>query len=494
MKTLNIFILSKERELELSALLDSFFKHSVSKIPLKITIFYDDSNRETYYHHITYNKFIKENTHWKFIQVNYNDNPPNIDEYLVTGEYNLVLPDNTIFTQDFDLKKLENLQDDDVLDLFKGMNRQKNSVNVAKSLFLSEAHKWDYNDGLYSIEKEGDAFEQIPSTHNHFRYYGKIFVHNAEKPFFDRKIFFYPISPCFINALNEVHTYIDFYDIDVPKQYNPYAFSVRYMCGEIIDLSDMAGYTSNAILDQYEYKFITNSKHKKLHDLVSHAVYINLNHREDRKAHIEKEIEKLNLSAHRIEGEIPNDDLVEEKINLFTSLGRHLDDNSKNLAKSRIGCTLSHLKAVQYAKDNDWDYVLILEDDCQFLEYPLEKINAAIRELDSVPRFDMLYLGANVVTPTRSITPHLAKLHAAWCLHSYILPKHMYDVFLAYDWNNHLIIDSYSMSLQKTYNCYIVAPLVSVQSNSFSDIEQKEVNYSETMKYYFNAMLNKNDN
>lgn len=493
MKTLNIFILGKERELELKALLDSFFKYSLSKVPVKITVFYDDSNRETFYHHITYNKFLKEYSHFKFIQVNYNENPPNIEDYLVPGEYNLVLPDNTIFTQDFDLSKLEQITDEDILDLFKGLNRQKNSINVAKSLFLSEAHTWKSEGALYSIEKEGVAFEQLPK-HNHFKYYGKIFVHNTLKQFEDKKVYFFPFSPCFINALNTVHEYIDFYDIDLPKEYNAYAFSIRYMNGETIDLDEMKNYTPNALLDQYRYKFVKDTRHKKLHHLVSYVLYINLDHREDRKLQIEKEITKLNLTPIRITGEIPDDSFVQEKINLFTAKGTELDENSLNLAKSRMGCTLSHLKAIKYAKEHNWDYALILEDDCEFFEHSLENINLALSELPSVPNFDILYLGANVVTPTQSISTHLAKIKAVWCLHGYIIPKHMYDVFLAFEWNNFLAIDSYIMSLQQSHNCYIVAPLVSVQRPSFSDIENKDVDYSEMMKYYFNAMLNKNDN
>ena len=261
MKTLNIFILGKERELELKALLDSFFKYSVTKIPLKITVFYDDSNRETYYHHVSYNQFLPEYSHFNFIKVNYNEDPPKIEDYLVAHEYNLVLPDNTIFTQYFDLACLETLDSESILDLFKGMNRQKKSINEGKSIFLSESHSWKKEGNLYSLEKEGLAFEQF-SKDNHFKYYGKIFVHNTQKSFEDKKIFFYPISPCFINALNTVHSFIDFYDIDLPKEYNPYAFSIRYMSGEIVNIDEMEGYSSNAVLDQYPYKFKKSSEQK----------------------------------------------------------------------------------------------------------------------------------------------------------------------------------------------------------------------------------------
>lgn len=488
-KKLNIFILTKDRELQLKALLDSFFSYSKKHIPLKVTVFFDNNNNETWFHRHTFERFKKEIGHFDLINADFTANPPVLERHFVQDEYNLVLPDSAVFTQDFDLSVLEELNESDILDLFKGMNRQKNSIDVQKSSFLSDAGVWERKGSLYFLEKEGDAFEQLRKD-NHFRYYGKIFVNN-DIEFSSKRIFFYAISPCFINAINEVHPFIDFYDIDTPKEYNPYAFSVRYSVGEHIDIDEMNGFSPNSLMYQYRHKFKKSSDCPKLKDLVSHALYINLDHREDRRQQIEEEIKKLNLEPLRIASEIPSQDFVDEKIRLFKESGRLIDDHSINLAKSRISCTLSHLKAIRHAKDNNWDYVLILEDDCFFADSSLQIINAALAEIHRVEEFDILYLGSNIVIPFRSIATNLAKIEAAWCMHAYILPKHMYDIFLNFEWNNHLTIDSYVMSFQNVKKSYITCPLVANQRPSYSDIEQKNVDYTHVIEAYFAGMLNK---
>jgi hypothetical protein len=252
MKPLNIFILSKNRECQTKALIDSLQKHLQNTIEIKFTILYDETHTDTQYHVISYRKFLRDYNHLNFISVSYDNNPPNVEDYFITDEYNLVLPDTTIFTLDFDLSFLSNINEHDILDLFKGLNRQKNSVHSSE--FLSEVQCWKREGYLYSIEKEGRAFEQLPKNLP-YKYYGKIFYHTSNITFDDRKIYFYPLSPCFINAVNKAHDFIDFYNLPYIKEYNPYAFSTRYMCGESIDIDEISNYSPNALLDQRPYKF-----------------------------------------------------------------------------------------------------------------------------------------------------------------------------------------------------------------------------------------------
>ena len=68
---------------------------------------------------------------------------------------------------------------------------------------------------------------------------------------------------------------------------------------------------------------------------------INLKHRIDRWKHTLIEFEKLGLIANRFDA-IKNQD-------------------------GRIGCTMSHIKCLEYAIENDLDYILISEDDITFL-------------------------------------------------------------------------------------------------------------------------------
>ena len=68
--------------------------------------------------------------------------------------------------------------------------------------------------------------------------------------------------------------------------------------------------------------------------------YINLDHRKDRKLHVETQLNNLNWQYTRF-----------------------------NACKNKIGelgCTLSHLKLVRMAKEKNLDYIVIVEDDITF--------------------------------------------------------------------------------------------------------------------------------
>jgi glycosyl transferase, family 25 len=67
--------------------------------------------------------------------------------------------------------------------------------------------------------------------------------------------------------------------------------------------------------------------------------YINLDHRTDRKMHMENQLEQIRMAGN---------------ITRFNAI--------KN-ANGRIGCSLSHLKCIQLAKEANWESVMILEDD-----------------------------------------------------------------------------------------------------------------------------------
>ena len=71
--------------------------------------------------------------------------------------------------------------------------------------------------------------------------------------------------------------------------------------------------------------------------------YINLDHRTDRKRHIEQQLEQIRMT---------------DNITRFNAI--------KN-ANGRIGCSLSHLKCLQMAKEAKWESVMILEDDILFM-------------------------------------------------------------------------------------------------------------------------------
>ena len=90
-------------------------------------------------------------------------------------------------------------------------------------------------------------------------------------------------------------------------------------------------------------------------------LYINLDHRQDRKKHIEKEISRMEFDpkiVHRISA-------------IYDRMCGHL------------GCGLSHIKALEVALQNKWQRVMILEDDFKFLVRSAE-LHASIKEADCI--------------------------------------------------------------------------------------------------------------
>ena len=75
---------------------------------------------------------------------------------------------------------------------------------------------------------------------------------------------------------------------------------------------------------------------------IKHAFYINLDHRTDRKEHIEKQLAKVGIRAER-----------------FNAIRMH---------NGAVGCSMSHLKILQDAHVQRLSHVLIMEDDITFLQ------------------------------------------------------------------------------------------------------------------------------
>ena len=84
---------------------------------------------------------------------------------------------------------------------------------------------------------------------------------------------------------------------------------------------------------------------------IKNIYYINLDSRPDRKSHFEKQMQLIGLSATRF--------------------------NAIKHSIGAIGCSMSHLKCLQIAKERNWSHVFICEDDILFLNPNLLKENLA---------------------------------------------------------------------------------------------------------------------
>lgn len=162
-----------------------------------------------------------------------------------------------------------------------------------------------------------------------------------------------------------------------------------------------------------------------------------------------------------------------------------------------LGCLRSHILCVKDAKKNKYNNILILEDDAMI------NVETVKRNTISVPKdFDMLYLGYNINNGYKH-SKDLLKVVSAQCLHSYVLNKRVFNYVLenvGKDWESfpeYMIRNVFERQVNfkpraidlfygkivnqirgKSYGVY---PMISLQKPSFSDIENKEVDYNKIM-------------
>ena len=203
-----------------------------------------------------------------------------------------------------------------------------------------------------------------------------------------------------------------------------------------------------------------------LHD-IKHAFYINLEHRTDRKEYVEEELKKIGITANRF--------------------------NAIKMENGAIGCSMSHLKILQNAQQNNLDHVLIVEDDITFLNPELFKsqINQFFKIHNN--NWDVILLAGNNMPPYENIDDTCIKVSRCQTTTGYLVNKHYIKVLLQNvkmglthllnkpNEKNKFAIDKFWFVLQSSSKWYLITPLTVVQREDYSDIEKKLTNYKDMM-------------
>jgi GR25 family glycosyltransferase involved in LPS biosynthesis len=204
---------------------------------------------------------------------------------------------------------------------------------------------------------------------------------------------------------------------------------------------------------------------------IKHCLYINLESRKDRREHIEGELKSIGINSIRF--------------------------NAIKLQNGRIGCSMSHLKCLQIAKKNNWPYVMICEDDLLFLDKGLavKQMNHFLA-LHSDPKdiCNVMLIAGNNVPPYKVIDDTCIRVSHCQTTTGYIVKNAYYDTLIeniktgieklmknptnAFSYS----IDKYWIQLQKRDVWYLLAPIIAVQREDYSDIEQRTINYEYIMK------------
>ena len=208
---------------------------------------------------------------------------------------------------------------------------------------------------------------------------------------------------------------------------------------------------------------------KQFYEYIDMIIYINLDKREDRKKEILSEFKRANIPSKMI-----------------TRLSAIYN------AKGAIGCTMSHIKALQLILNSKWKRVLILEDDFNFIDN-IKTINKAYENFFSNfddNKWDVVNLSRGAYQDLKPIgSDYLSKVNHVSTTSAYMVNLNFCEKLLANFKEGCLMllqateprlfaIDIWWKNLQQISNWYIFNPSLGYQRDSFSDIESKVVNYT----------------
>lgn len=223
---------------------------------------------------------------------------------------------------------------------------------------------------------------------------------------------------------------------------------------------------------------------KSLED-IKNAFYINLEHRTDRKQHVEEQLQIMGIIAERF--------------------------NAIKMENGAIGCSMSHLKILQMAQQNKLDHILIVEDDIKFLDPDLfKKQFNKFMEIHG-NNWDVILLAGNNMPPYEKIDETCIKVTRCQTTTGYLVNGHYINALLTNikmglshllkNPENHkqFAIDKFWFVLQKMSNWYLITPPTVIQRSDYSDIEKRITNYQGIMtdldkKDMFDAIHNMNKN
>ncbi len=197
--------------------------------------------------------------------------------------------------------------------------------------------------------------------------------------------------------------------------------------------------------------------------------YINLNSRVDRKVHVERQLDLIG---------------IRDNVKRF---------NAIHNVNGRIGCSLSHLKCIQMAKEQNMEFVLILEDDVLFLlpDDFVENVNKFLSNPQN--KWDVLLLAGNNLPPFTTNDEVSIRVTHCQTTTGYIVRKHYYDTLISNikegvaklmknpEHHYYFAIDKYWIHLQKQNRWMLLVPLIVVQRPDYSDIEKRHTDYQRLM-------------
>jgi len=208
-------------------------------------------------------------------------------------------------------------------------------------------------------------------------------------------------------------------------------------------------------------------------DFPPNILYINLDHREDRKWHIVSQMNQLG----------------------WTNFERFSAVKTTNGA---VGCGISHIKCLEIAKERNWEMVTIIEDDFKCVD--IAKYKNSISQFWKNHKkngimWDVVLLGGNNCPPYTKIpgVEYCVQVSNCQTTIGYVVKRAFYDILINNmreaisllmrfpDIKTQFAIDIYWKPLQASGRWYLITPLTITQHTCYSDVEKQENNYDHLM-------------
>ena len=198
--------------------------------------------------------------------------------------------------------------------------------------------------------------------------------------------------------------------------------------------------------------------------------YINLDRRTERNQQIKNELNKTNIEP--------------SKINRISA-----NDVPKCGA---LGCTLSHIDALTRFLNTDETIqtCALFEDDFGFVQ-PQPQINSMVDTflVDFKDKWDVLLLSLNFIYGEKTDHPYAVRVYKSFTTAGYVITKQFAPQLLKNfkesaallqkegKYVPTLCLDNYMNRLQQATRWFTLSPRVGLQLASYSDIENRYVNY-----------------
>ena len=187
--------------------------------------------------------------------------------------------------------------------------------------------------------------------------------------------------------------------------------------------------------------------------------YLNLDKNLDRRNHAENELKRAGLSG-------------------FVRRYPAIEDHKKGWKTGHLATSLGSKAVVSYAQTYNFKNVLFLQDDFEFTSNSEIIICNALKTLEKIPDWEIVYLGGIIQSPqVEHISDNLVKVDKMICVHAIGINSNTYT-----KWGNYIpTIDNIDDEfVRDTFtNKYAVYPLAVTQYKANS----QDGNYKQTPDY-----------